>query len=533
MKVLVTGGTGVIGEAAITDLLKHGHEVRLLTRNATDDAKQWPDRVESWPASVCDQNDLKGCAEGCDLVLHVAGIVEESPPTLTFESVNVEGTRNVVREAERCKVGRFIFISSLGAEAGTSPYHRSKRRAEEVVRGFAGGWTILRPGNVYGPGDDVMSLLLTMVRTLPIVPVIGGGDDKFQPIWVEDLVAAISETVRRTDLHGRTLELAGEERTSINEILDSLSEITGRSPARIPIPSFIANAGITMASLLGAKLPISESQVTMLSEGNFIRTPGTNALTGVFHLKPTPLDSGLRKLADVQPEQTPDQGVGSLKRKRFWIDLSGSPLTAEELFARFRVRFGELTPFMMDLHAEPGTPTILDYGTTITMSLPVRGNVQVRVEKLTSNEAVLVTLGGHPLAGAIRFLSEQISDLIRFQVQVYDRPANLADWLAVRTLGEGMQAQTWESLLEAIVVESGARLVSPIQHEEEMLDDDKSARVEEWIKELVMERKRGEKAAATGTRKEADVAEVADQAPAGSSRKSSPFEENFGEDALA
>ncbi|HET9776813.1 MAG TPA: NAD-dependent epimerase/dehydratase family protein, partial [Gemmatimonadaceae bacterium] len=101
MRVLVTGGTGVIGEATITDLLRHGHEVRLLTRNATDDAKLWAAGVESWPASVCDQNELKGCAEGCDLVLHIAGIVEESPPGLTYESVNVEGTRNVVREAER------------------------------------------------------------------------------------------------------------------------------------------------------------------------------------------------------------------------------------------------------------------------------------------------------------------------------------------------------------------------------------------------------------------------------------------------
>jgi NADH dehydrogenase len=246
--------------------------------------------------------------------------------------------------------------------------------------------------------------------------------------------------------------------------------------------------------MIGAKVPITESQLTMLSEGNVIRTPGTNALTSVFRITPTTLDSGLRKLADVQPEQTPEKGVGLLKRKRFWIDLSGSPLTPEELFARFRVRFGELTPFLMDLRAEPGTPTVLDHATTITMSLPLRGNVQVRVVKLTANEAVLVTLGGHPLAGAIRFLSEELADLIRFQIQVYDRPANLADWVAMRTVGEGMQARTWESLLQAIVVESGATLVSPVQHEEEVLDEDRAKRVEQWIDDLVMARKRQQQA---------------------------------------
>jgi NADH dehydrogenase len=502
--VLVTGGTGVIGQAAVPELVRQGHSVRLLSRSPADDEKQWPDGVEHWPANITDQDALRGCAERCDVVLHVVGIMEESPPALTYETVNVEGTRNIVREAERCRVGRFIYVSSLGAEAGTSPYHRSKRRAEEIVRGFAGGWIILRPGNVYGPGDEVVSLLLTMVRTLPVVPVIGTGDDKFQPIWVEDLAAALLESVRRTDLHGRVLELAGEEQTSLNGMLDRLSEITARSPARVPIPPILVSAGITMTTILGAKLPLTESQMTMLSEGNVIRTPGTNALIGVFRIKPTPLESGLRKLADAQPEQTPDKGVGALKRKRFWVDLAGSTLTAEELFARFRVRFGELSPLLMNLHAEPGTPTVLDKGTTITMGLPVRGNVQVRVEELTPNQATLVTLAGHPLSGAIRFLSEQISDAIRFQIQVYDRPANLADWVVMRTVGEGVQARSWESLLEEMVTESGARSASPIQYEEEYLDQDQAERVEEWVKEVVAARKRdrqtgtSEMATATG-----------------------------------
>ncbi len=492
MKVLVTGGTGVVGEAAVTEILASGHTVRLLSRNAAEHVKQWPAGVESWPASIADQNELRGCAEGCDLVMHVAGIVEETG-ALTFESVNVEGTRAIVREAERCKVGRFVYVSSLGAESGDSPYHRSKRRAEDIVRNFGGGWIILRPGNVYGPGDEVVSLLLTMVRTLPVVPVIGTGDDKFQPIWVEDLAAALSQCVRRTDLHGRVLELAGEEKTSFNDLLERMSEITGRSPARIPIPPFLASAGATIAGLLGAKIPINESQLIMLTEGNVIATPGANALVGVFHITPTPLDSGLRKLADGLPEQTPDKGVGMLKRNRFWVDIAGGQLVPEELFARFRLRFGELTPFL-DVHAEPGTPAILGKGNTLTMALPVRGNVQVRVEQLMANSAVLVTLTGHPLAGAIRFLAEQRGDLIRFEVQAYDRPANLADWLVMRSVGDGLQARTWESLLQAMVGESGGAAVTPLQHEEAYLDEGKAERVEEWVKELIVERKRAEHA---------------------------------------
>jgi uncharacterized protein YbjT (DUF2867 family) len=522
MKVLLTGGTGVVGQASVEALLKHGHTVRVLSRNAVEDARQWPEAVDAWPASIGDQRALRGCAEGCDVVIHVAGIMEESPPELTYETINVAGTQLILAEAERCKVGRFIYLSSLGAEAGTSPYHRSKRRAEEIVRGFSGGWIILRPGNVYGPGDDVISRILKMVRSFPVVPVLGSGDDKFQPIWADDLAAALAEAVRRTDLHGRTLELADDEQTSLNEIIDKLSEVTGRNPARVQVPSFLAYAGISMAGLLGVQLPVTESQLTMLSEGNVIDTPGANALTGVFHLKPTSLDSGLRKLADSLPEQTPDTGVGMLKRKRFWVEIGGSRLTAEELLTRFRVRFGELAPLAMNVHAEPGTPTTLARGTTITMALPVRGHVQVRVERLTENEATLVTLEGHPLAGAIRFLSEQRSDLLHFEVQVYDRPANLADWLIMRALGEEVQTNSWERLLQAMVAESGGSCPVPIQHEEEMLDEDKADRVEEWVKELVWERKRAQHSAST-------------QEPPptkGRGREKERPEERFGEDAF-
>lgn len=503
MKVLVTGGTGVIGAATVAGLLEQGHWIRVLSRNAYANSDRRSDRLESWPASIADPAALRGCAEGCDLVVHLAGIMEESPPELTYESINVEGTRLIVREAERCKVGRFIYISSLGAGGGSSPYHRSKRRAEEIVRGFSGGWMILRPGNVYGPGDDVISLLLTMVRSLPVLPVLGSGDDPFQPIWVEDLAAAIKEAVRRTDLHGRVLDLAGEERITLNEMIDKFGEITGRNPARVPIPSFLAAAGVSLASVLGVKLPVTESQLTMLTEGNVISTPGTNALTGVFHIKPTPLDSGLRKLADSMPELSPDQGVGMLKRKRFWLDIAGSRFSPEELFARFRVRFGELVPLTMNVRAEPGTPTMLDPGTTITMALPLRGNVQVRVERLTGNEVVLVTVEGHPLAGAIRILAEQISDLIRFQIQVYDRPANLADWLVMRTVGEGIQARSWESLLDAVVVESGGAAASPIEHEEESLSEDKAELVDAWVKEVIAERKSGRSAPERNSRPQA------------------------------
>lgn len=492
MRVLVTGGTGVVGEAAVTELTRRGHSVRLLSRNAARDAAQWPEAVEPWPASVTQVDKLLGSADGCDLILHVAGIVAEEQPEITFENVNVGGTRNMVQEAERARAGRFIYVSSLGADRGESAYHKSKRAAERIVEKFHGGWIILRPGNVYGPGDEVVSLLLNMVRTLPAVPVIDGGDDPFQPVWVEDLARAIGDAVERTDLHGQILEIAGAEETSTNDLVNRFALITGRNPVRVPVPGFIAGAAAAVADIIGMTLPVNQSQLTMLSEGNVIRTPGANALTAVFRIEPTPLEEGLKKLADTQPEQLPQEGVGSLKRKRLWVDISGSRLTPEQLFEKFRQDFNEATPGIVDAEVEPDTRCDLELGATITMSLPLRGNVQVRVEEITPQKATLATLKGHPLAGAVRFLSEEWGDQVRFEVQVYDRAASITDWIAMKTVGESIQARTWESLIEQMVLSSGGAAPAGIQQYDEDLDEKQAERIEEWLGDLVIERKRDE-----------------------------------------
>ena len=492
LSILVTGGTGVVGQSVVRELVNRGHSVRLLSRNALEDAAQWGNRVEPWPASVSQSEKLSGCADGQDLILHVAGIVAESPPDVTFTGVNVDGTRNLIREAERAGVGRFIYVSSLGADRGQSDYHVSKREAEKLVEQFRGGWIILRPGNVYGPGDDVISLILNMVRTLPAIPVIDGGDDRFQPIWVDDLARAIGDAVERSDLHGRILELAGDEVTTTNEVVDRLAVITNRDPVRLPVPSFLAGAASSVAEMLGAALPVNQSQLTMLREGNVIKTPGANALTAVFRIEPTGLEDGLKKLADTQPEQLPDEGIGALKRKRIWADIAGSRLSPEELFNRLRRDFNEATPGIVDAEVEPGTECALDDGATITMSLPLRGNIQVRVQEVTPVKATLVTLAGHPLAGAVRFLAEQRGDKVRFETQVYDRPASLPDWFAMKTIGESLQSRTWEGLIERMIRESGGTAPKGIEQTEEELDEHQAERIEDWLRDLVNERKRQE-----------------------------------------
>ncbi|HEY0780704.1 MAG TPA: NAD-dependent epimerase/dehydratase family protein, partial [Gemmatirosa sp.] len=371
MRVLVTGGTGVVGDAGVRALLAHGHRVRLLARHASDDARAWPAPgdadapggpgsgvgIEAHDGDVTDPASVAGAARGCDVVLHLVGTVAEHPPEVTYERVNVEGTRHMVDEAARSGVPRFVYVSSLGADRGTSPYHQSKFAGELEAARFPGAWSVVRLANVYGPGDAVVSLLLRMVRALPALPLLGGGDIAFQPIWAEDCGEALARACERDDLAGAALDVAGDERTSMRDLLDRFARLTGRAPIRLPMPLPVARLGVKLADAAGVDLGINDSQLTMLAEGNTIEPPRENALTAVLGVTATPLDEGLRRLLDILPEQLPDDGLGALHHKRYWAEVTGPSEGAPALFRRFCERFHALTPAAMDLTAEPDTPT--------------------------------------------------------------------------------------------------------------------------------------------------------------------------------
>jgi uncharacterized protein YbjT (DUF2867 family) len=491
MKVLVTGGTGVVGRAAVDHLLARGHTVRLLSRHAADDARRWAEGVEARSGSVTDDAAVAGAADGCDAVLHVAGIVAESPPDATFEAVNVEGTRRLVREAARAGVPRFVYVSSLGAERGESAYHRSKFEAEEVVRAeFPRDWLVLRPGNVYGPGDEVISLLLKMARTLPAVPVVGGGDQAFQPVWAEDVGEALARSVEDGAPVRTSLDLAGPERTTMHGLLDAMSQLTGRSPVRIPVPELLARAGTGLAGLVGIDVPVTSDQLTMLAEENVI-PPGRENALDVLGVEATPLVEGLAKLADALPEHLPSEGTGSMHRERFWADIEGSRMTPEEVLSLVCDQFGALAPGTMTVAPEPQPAPRMEPGAVMTLGVPLRGHVQVRVQESTPRAITAATVEGHFFAGVIRFLSDEPRPgVVRFEVRTYNRAADLVDRIAMRTVGKAAQFATWQAFVEEVVRRSGGTAPDGVHAEDVAMPEEDAADVERWVEDLVRERQR-------------------------------------------
>ncbi|MEO7966204.1 MAG: NAD-dependent epimerase/dehydratase family protein [Gemmatimonadaceae bacterium] len=297
------------------------------------------------PAWGCGRCALRqSAAQEFDVVVHLAGIRREEPPEQRFARINVEGTRHVLTEARRAGVTRVVYMSSLGAEKGQSSYHGSKVHAEDLVRGFGGVWTILRPGNVYGPGVGTIALFLRLVRTFPFVPAIGYPDIRFQPICVGDLAEAVARIVERDDLAGRSLELADDDTTSQRELFERLRELKSRTPPLVVLPGRLVSAGARLLEWVHITPPITEDQVTMFKEWNVLPADGRNELRDELGVAPLPLKDGMELLAYTTPEQLPSHLTGTLMRRRFWIDMEGSTMSEGEVMSIVQRDFAQLLP---------------------------------------------------------------------------------------------------------------------------------------------------------------------------------------------
>jgi nucleoside-diphosphate-sugar epimerase len=459
MKVLVTGGNGIVESAIIASLTTHGHSVRLISGV-----------------------DISGVAEGCDAIIHAAEATIETPPEMALETTNINGTRRLLSEATRAGVRRFIYISSLGAQDGATDYHRSKNRAETLVREWSGDWTICRVGPVYGPGDRTVSLLVRMIRMMPVLPVLD--DTPFQPVWASDLGEAIARLLLREDLRHRTLELAGPEAVTLRELVERISATAGKKPRLVPVPGWLAEIGLQAAGTLGLPMPIEENFLSTLTQSAAIPKGRSNALVGELGVDATPLKEGLARLVNDMPESNPGDGAGPLWRGRYRADITGTSMDAESLF---EMVCGELPGLLGG--AKVG-PKGLAEGQVVSVPLPLRGDAQMRIEEIVPHRISAMTLEGQPFTGAMRILVEPRGNAVRFEIQTYERAANLPELLALGAGGMAFKRRTWTGVVEKVVRMSQGTAAAGVDAEEEALPDEQVAEVEQWMGRLVAARPR-------------------------------------------
>jgi NADH dehydrogenase len=285
--VVVFGGAGFLGRLLVHRLTAQGMTVRVAVRHP-DPARiaLRPidfDRVTVVPADVRDQASVAAAIAGADAVVNtVSAYVEKGG--LTFEAVHVQGAETVARETVAAGVSRLVLVSGIGADADSgSPYIRARGRGEQVVQQTFPEATIVRPGAMFGPGDALFNTLAELARLLPMLPLIGGGHTRLQPVFVEDVGEAIASILTNPETVGRTYEFAGPGVYTLRELVTMTLHLMRKLRLLIPVPFAVAEIQARLFELL-PNPPLTTGQIDLLKADNV----ASGTLPGLQELKIQP-----------------------------------------------------------------------------------------------------------------------------------------------------------------------------------------------------------------------------------------------------
>lgn len=267
MKIFIAGGTGFVGGHLTTELLKRGHELILLS-HAGSGATQ--PGITLQQGDVTDPSSYQQSMKGCDAVINLVGIIREFPGKgITFERLHVEATQSMVQAAQHSGVLRYLQMSALGTRLdAVSGYHRTKWRGEEIVRGSGLAWTIFRPSLIFGPKDAFVNMLAGNLRLAPVMPTMGDGNYRLQPIHGADVARCYADALDRPETAGQTYELCGEDRLTYRELLDAIAEALGKGHPWKPALPLSLMKPIIKALQGFSVFPITTDQLQMLLEEN-------------------------------------------------------------------------------------------------------------------------------------------------------------------------------------------------------------------------------------------------------------------------
>ena len=288
MSVLVTGAAGFLGNLLVKRLVADGRDVRALVRRPDKAQLRLGDvaGVEILRGDVTQPASLAPAMQGVQAVIHTVAIALEKGGQ-TYESVNYEGTVNLLRAAEAAGVQRFINISQNGARADL-PYRflASKGRAQEAVAASTLAWTALRPSAIFGAQDEFFNTFARLLKLTPLVfPLIDGGKAEFQPVSAHDVVEAAVRSLDDDSTIGMELALGGPEVLTLGEIERRILDATGSLRLLLPVPAGLLRPVVAVMQRVLPGSPVNTSLLELLAVPN---TVPDNALVTKFGMSPIP-----------------------------------------------------------------------------------------------------------------------------------------------------------------------------------------------------------------------------------------------------
>ena len=296
MNIVVAGGTGFLGRHIARALADGGHDVSILGRS--------PRKVAAIPelrgmraisGDVTDPSSLTGALDGSEAVVNAVQFpnhpVEVPRKRLTYDRYDRQGTENLLAEAERAGVKRFVYISGAGADVTSDKtWYRAKGFAETAIAESSLEWMVLRPSWAYGPEDKALNKFVAMARFSPVIPQLGMAPQRVQPVHVDDIALAVTRIFERSS-SGKIYEIGGPEVMTMNEIIKTLLHVMGVRRAVVPVPLALAKLG-TAPLIALPKPPMTPQGIEFAVQDGIV---DTTALREDLGVEPVPLAEGLAR----------------------------------------------------------------------------------------------------------------------------------------------------------------------------------------------------------------------------------------------
>lgn len=285
MRVVVLGGTGFVGRQLVARLVRHGHQVTVLSRNREmkRDLRVLPS-VTLRTLDVHDRQLLASAFTGADAVVNLVGILNERGFSgKGFRKAHVELTQSVIIACRGAGVRRLLQMSSLRAGEGESHYLKSRGEAEKLVRESGLRWAIVRPSVIFGPGDGLYNRFASLLRLLPVIP-LARAKAKFAPVYVGDVAEAMARILEHPERDGHIYELYGRDVQTLGQIVRYTAGHLGLRRGVIPLPDFLGRIQAMVGNLIPGK-PISTDNFKSL----MLDSVGSSDGLAVLGIRPTPI----------------------------------------------------------------------------------------------------------------------------------------------------------------------------------------------------------------------------------------------------
>ena len=270
--VTIFGGSGFVGRHVVGALAKRGYQIRVAVRRPDLAFHLQPlgnvGQIQSVQANLRYGWSVERAVEGSHIVVNLVGILSQSGRQ-KFENVQCNGAALI---AENCKANDvpLVHVSAIGADADSaSQYCSSKGKGEKLVRRLVKSAIILRPSIIFGSGDGFFSKFAELARISPFLPLIGGGQTRFQPVYVGDVAEAVSLAVDGRLDAGKTYELGGSEILTFRQCMELMMHHCERRRSLVTIPWVIAR-GIAKLTQWIPGAPLTVDQIRILENDNIV-----------------------------------------------------------------------------------------------------------------------------------------------------------------------------------------------------------------------------------------------------------------------